>query len=249
MGMGAYGTGMGGYGTGMLGPQNYSPGYGGGTGAASEVPSETMSLSRILTASGVPNDGGQLRWPVGLRVVGGTAADQLRAQIEALFQLGAQQAQSGATNPHLVRELARSVDALRKLLLRDRDERFSLARTTYDDAERFLVKLDHAQRLLRAGLEPAGGAVRLQARPENTAEVGLYDNHFQPATLTVAPGTTVFWTNHGQHQHTITSDKRDWGSKKLAPGGVYSYTFPRAGEYKYHCEVHPGDMRGTVLVK
>src|SRR5262249_29755662 len=67
MPMPSYGAGMGGYGAGA---QGYS--YGGqgsgyqgyGAGAASPVSSEEKSLSQVLTASGVPNDNGSLRWPL-----------------------------------------------------------------------------------------------------------------------------------------------------------------------------------------
>jgi hypothetical protein len=65
-----------------------------------------------------------------VRVVGGPEADELRQQIEALFQYGAAQTPAGPVSQHLVQELARSVAALRQLLRRDREERFSLALTT-----------------------------------------------------------------------------------------------------------------------
>jgi plastocyanin len=240
-------SGMGGYAGGMPGPA--SQGYGGETGANAQTASEVKSLSQVLAASGVPNDGGRLQWPAGLRAVGGPEGEELRRQIDALFQQEAEQTQTGPVNRHLVKELARSVDALRKLLLRDREERFSLALTTYEDAERFLAKLDRARKTLEAGLEPPGGNVELKARAANVAEVGLYDNRFDPPALTVLAGTTVRWTNHGGHEHTVTSDRGDWNSGGVAPAGVYSYTFTRPGEYRYHCEVHPGQMRGTIVVK
>jgi hypothetical protein len=160
---------MGGYGSGTSGPTYRTPGnlYGagtsesaGGTGAGSETSSDGKSLSRVLTAAGVPNDGGRLQWPVGLRVVGGPAGDELRQQIDALLQYGAEQTHAGPVSPHLTQELARSVGALRKLLRRDREERFSLALTSYEDAERFLAKLDHARKLLEADPETPGGTGR-----------------------------------------------------------------------------------------
>jgi plastocyanin len=173
----------------------------------------------------------------------------VRRQIDALLQEAVAQSQAGPVNPHLTQELARSVDALRELLCRDRRERFSLALTSYEDAERFLARLDHARELLGAGLEPEEGKARLEARDLSAGEVGLYDNRFEPPTLTVAAGTTVRWKNHGRHRHTVTSDRGDWGSEGLGPAGVYSYTFPRPGTYPYHCEFHPEAMRGTVIVK
>jgi hypothetical protein len=137
-----------------------SPQYGAGSGAGSEMPSDGHSLSGVLTAAGVPNTGGRLQWPVGLRVVGGPVGDDLRRQVEALLQYGAWQTLTGPVSPRLTQELARSVDALRKLLLRDRDERFSLALTTYEDAEYFLARLDHARKLLEASPQSPGAESR-----------------------------------------------------------------------------------------
>jgi hypothetical protein len=158
-GMGGYGGGMSGSSYGSQGGQSGGNpdvdwGYG---GAIPGTSSGGKDIGRVLTAAGVPNDDGRLRWPVGLRAVGGAESDELRRQIEALFQYGVQQTQAGPVSPHLVQELAHSVGALRQLVRRDRQERFSLALTTYEDAERFLTKLDHARKLLEADPEPAGG--------------------------------------------------------------------------------------------
>ena len=152
---GGYPPGMTGDGGGMYGAG--SQGYGGDSGAGSETSAEAKGLSRVLTAAGVPNDGGRLQWPVGLRVVGGPAGDELRRQIDSLLQYGAGQTQAGPVSANLTQELARSVETLRELLRRDREERFSLALTAYDEAERFLVKLDHARKMLEAGRGAAGG--------------------------------------------------------------------------------------------
>jgi hypothetical protein len=137
-----------------------SPAYGGASGTGSETPSGGNSLNQVLTAAGVPNNGGRLLWPIGLRVVGGPVGGELRDQIDALFQYGAWQTMTGPVSPHLTQELARSVDALRRLLRRDREERFSLALTSYEDAERFLAKLDHARKLLEADPQPPRGKDR-----------------------------------------------------------------------------------------
>jgi plastocyanin len=249
-GMGSMGYGMGsmagnsGYGAQGAEYQQDGSGY----GAPAMPSSEEKSVSQILTATGLPNDG-RLQWPVGLRVVGGGAADELREQIDALLREEAGQARVGPANANFVEELGRAVKELRGLFVRERDERGSLPLTTYEDAERFLGKLDHAQKMLAAGLEPAGEKARLETREGKAAEVGLSDNRFDPPTLTVPAGTTVRWVNRGQHKHTVTADKGDWGSKELAPEAVYEYTFTQPGTYTYHCEVHPKEMRGTVIVK
>jgi plastocyanin len=64
----------------------------------------------------------------------------------------------------------------------------------------------------------------------------------------VTPGTTVLWTNYGQHSHTVTASDGAWDSRALNQRGSYSYTFSRPGTYTYYCRVHPKEMRGTVVV-
>ena len=100
---------------------------------------------------------------------------------------------------------------------------------------------------------PPAYAAPSKAYPRASAtaavDIGAYDNVFQPATITVAPGTTVRWTNYGRHAHTVTSATGRWGSGRLAPGQVYSSTFTRPGTYDYHCGIHPREMRGTIVVR
>jgi len=50
-------------------------------------------------------------------------------------------------------------------------------------------------------------APRLSANPQQaaTAEVKIDNFSFGPATLTVAPGTTVTWVNHDDIPHTSSS--------------------------------------------
>jgi hypothetical protein len=130
--------------------------YGGAAGTDSATSSGANSFSQVLTAAGVPNQAGRLQWPVGLRVVGGPESDKLRQQIEALLQYGAWQTLTGRVSAHVTQELTRSVRALRKLLRRDREERFNLALISYEDAEHFLDKLDHARKLFEANPQPPG---------------------------------------------------------------------------------------------
>jgi len=91
------------------------------------------------------------------------------------------------------------------------------------------------------------GSPAAPAQSVRVVSVGLSDNYFQPARLTVAVGTTVQWTNFGQQVHTITWDSDGWGSGELAPREVYSHTFNRPGTYAYHCARYK-EMRGVVVV-
>jgi plastocyanin len=81
----------------------------------------------------------------------------------------------------------------------------------------------------------------------DTVNVGAYDTYFTPNTITIRPGMTVKWTNYGNHKHTVTSDDGQWDSGDMNPNTVYSWTFPVAGIYHFHCKHHQG-MIGTIVV-
>jgi plastocyanin len=76
----------------------------------------------------------------------------------------------------------------------------------------------------------------------------LGNRAYMPDDLSVTAGTTVTWMNTDRTSHTSTSDESGWNSGTIAPGGRFSFTFQRAGTYKYHCTIHPG-MVGTVVVQ
>jgi len=81
-----------------------------------------------------------------------------------------------------------------------------------------------------------------------TVQIQIKGMNFHPDTVTVAPGTTVTWTNDDSFAHTATSDTKLWDSGLLQHGQSYSHTFDKAGSYPYHCAVHTF-MTGTVTVK
>jgi plastocyanin len=93
-------------------------------------------------------------------------------------------------------------------------------------------------------------AAKAQSAAPATAEVKIDNFSFAPATLTVAAGTTVTWTNRDDIPHTVvsTDDPRAFRSKVLDTDEKFSYTFTKAGTFPYFCSVHP-KMTGTVVVK
>jgi hypothetical protein len=120
--------------------------------AAGPPPSpDENKVSRLLKASGVPNDNGQIRWPLGLAILAAPGADDLCEEIDALYEEMARQAAAGPVNPTLAEEARQAVKNLRGLLLKEKTERFGMPLAVYQESERFLKKLDRAQRLLRAG--------------------------------------------------------------------------------------------------
>jgi plastocyanin len=236
-------------------------------GEQEQKSAQDLSLAKVLTAHGVPNDKGDVLWPLGLRILAARETDELRTEIDALLHRAAQEAVAGTVSAALVREMETAIRKLRRLLLTDKEERFGMPLAVYEESERFLDKLGRARRLLERGMvQPTGraelgtatdgisehGNAYIDALPlakgSKTIEVGLYDNHFEPNVLRIAAGTTVQWTNHGQHRHTISADNGKWESGEVAPGNSYTYTFAWPGTYPYHCNVH-ADMRGRIVVK
>ena len=71
---------------------------------------------------------------------------------------------------------------------------------------------------------------------------------FEPARITVKPGTTVTWIHNGRMPHTVTGELDGPSSKTLNAGQQYSHTFTAAGSYQYTCDFHPS-MKGQVIVE
>jgi len=84
-----------------------------------------------------------------------------------------------------------------------------------------------------------------QAAALAEATVSIADFSFEPATLDVAAGMTVVWTNNGRAPHTVTGDFADSGV--LEPGQTFSHEFSESGEFPYACAIHP-EMTGTIQV-
>ena len=93
-----------------------------------------------------------------------------------------------------------------------------------------------------ARTEAAGGPA---AAP---AEVKIDNFSFTPATITIAAGTQVTWTNRDDIPHTVVSDDHSIKSKALDTDEKFTFTFTKPGTYSYFCSLHP-KMKGTVVVQ
>jgi amicyanin len=87
-----------------------------------------------------------------------------------------------------------------------------------------------------------------QQAPPAASEVKIDNFNFEPATLTVAVGTTVTWTNRDDMPHTAVSTDKVFKSKVLDTNEKFSYTFAKAGTYSYFCSLHP-KMTGKIVVQ
>jgi plastocyanin len=100
------------------------------------------------------------------------------------------------------------------------------------------------------GISAAAQAAEAQATTA-VAEAGVVkigNFTFSPATLTVAPGTTVTWTNEDDIPHTIVAKNKVFRSKTLDTDDKFTFTFAAPGEYDYFCSLHP-HMVGKIVVK
>jgi plastocyanin len=77
-------------------------------------------------------------------------------------------------------------------------------------------------------------------------EVTIEGFAFHPATITIAPGTTVTWINQDSVAHTVALAGTE--SPRLDKGDSWSYTFDIAGTFDYICGIHPS-MKGRIIVE
>jgi plastocyanin len=108
------------------------------------------------------------------------------------------------------------------------------------------MKLRIASFLAAAAL--LAGSPAAFAAPPAAATVHIKNFAFVPATVTVAPGTTVTFVNDDQEPHTVTATNHSFDSEGLDTNQTRKHTFATAGAYAYFCEMHPY-MHGTVTVK
>jgi plastocyanin len=85
---------------------------------------------------------------------------------------------------------------------------------------------------------------------EEVVEVEAIDGQgFEPKEISIEPGTTVRWTNRGEHRHTVTARNGMFDSE-LPPGGSFSFTLEQTGTVEYFCKPHEDmGMVGTITVE
>lgn len=97
--------------------------------------------------------------------------------------------------------------------------------------------------VLVAGASGAGAAPAAAGRQA----VAIDNFAFGPAEVTITVGSAVAWTNLQSARHTATSDTGVWDSDILTQNAAFEFTFNEAGDFAYHCDIHP-DMLGVVHV-
>ena len=82
---------------------------------------------------------------------------------------------------------------------------------------------------------------------------------FEPAEITIAPGTTVHWVWDSDNHNVVPESQPDGANWQGTPGAPsktyntgyeYSHTFQQTGTYEYFCQPHrTAGMTGTITVQ
>jgi len=91
-----------------------------------------------------------------------------------------------------------------------------------------------------------GSAVTAAESP--VASVEMRQETYVPDHLTVAPGTTVEWTNHDSMPHSVTADGK-FDSGPIMPGKKFRWTVKEAGNVDYRCIFHPSMTASLTVAK
>lgn len=92
------------------------------------------------------------------------------------------------------------------------------------------------------------------APADGEASVRISSSVFSPSILTVAPGTTVVFTNADSLAHTVThgtngvAEDDAMVDEVIDRGGTVSVTFEEPGTYRITCRFHP-DMNMIIRVE
>ena len=86
--------------------------------------------------------------------------------------------------------------------------------------------------------------------PNGTIQaVAVIDNGFSPATLTIAPGTTVSWSWAGFNPHDVRfTPASGIPNSDVQTVGSFQALFTTPGTYPYNCSLHIS-MTGTIIVR
>jgi len=99
------------------------------------------------------------------------------------------------------------------------------------------------------GMKMSSDKGKMAAAEKPSANEVFIDNFsFSPATITVAVGTKITWTNKDDVPHNVISTSNKFASPVLDTDQKFSFTFTEAGSFDYYCSIHPR-MTAKVIVQ
>jgi plastocyanin len=95
-----------------------------------------------------------------------------------------------------------------------------------------------------------------QTATTSTTAIAYDGSNFSPRSLTVAPGTTVTFTNNSSRSMWVASDPHPAhtnlssfdADRAYAAGQSYTYTFDKAGTFTFHDHLNSA-ARGSIIVQ
>ena len=89
---------------------------------------------------------------------------------------------------------------------------------------------------------------RAQAQTQNILTIEMYEGGFHPPILEAEVGDTIQWINYDDANHQVMSDSRQFATPLLRRNESSLLELTVAGEFDYHCELHPS-MTGTLRIR
>lgn len=78
-------------------------------------------------------------------------------------------------------------------------------------------------------------------------KVSISGMAYSPASLTVATGSTVTWTNTDTAVHSVATADGSINSGDITAGSSYTQTFANAGTFNYY-DTHNKNMTGVLII-
>lgn len=100
--------------------------------------------------------------------------------------------------------------------------------------------------LLLLAIHSTGAAAGGTAGASKVATVSIANFAFKPATLTIAKGSQVAFSNSSNVTHTATRNGA-FDTGLIKPGKSVTVRFKQKGTFPYHCMIHPS-MHGKIVV-
>ncbi|SMY07923.1 cupredoxin domain-containing protein [Flavimaricola marinus] len=110
-----------------------------------------------------------------------------------------------------------------------------------------MTKITRRQMLHRAAGSVAALPVLAVAARAATHQVSIQGFAFSPASITIAAGDTVVFTNADNAPHTATADSGAFDTGRLGRDASAQLTFSNPGTYTYFCNFHR-NMKGSITV-
>ena len=101
------------------------------------------------------------------------------------------------------------------------------------------------------------GSFDTKSEVSSLSIISITNAGVNPKSMTVSAGTTVQFKNQDTVTHEIASDSHPTDNElpgfdgRIAPGGMYSFTFSKVGTWGYHDNVTPLDAKfqGKVIAQ